>query len=161
MTSESAVRTAGRVLVIAPDHRVLLLRIQEPGADRSFWITPGGGVEPGESPRAAAARELCEETGLQAVELGPCIWERRHAFRWLGRMYDQHEWFYLLRTEHFEPCFAGHTDVEVEVLSEHRWWSVEEIRDVSAVDFAPRQIAHHIEQLLTHGPPSKPVVLGD
>src|SRR5688500_2315318 len=28
------------------------------------WVPPGGQVEPGESPRAAARRELCEETGL-------------------------------------------------------------------------------------------------
>ncbi|SNT33578.1 NUDIX domain-containing protein [Actinacidiphila glaucinigra] len=30
------------------------------------WVPPGGKVEPGEGPRAAAARELFEETSLQA-----------------------------------------------------------------------------------------------
>lgn len=28
------------------------------------WVPPGGTVEPGETPRAAAARELAEETGV-------------------------------------------------------------------------------------------------
>lgn len=33
-----------------------------------LWGTPGGGVEPGESPREAAVREFEEETGLRVDE---------------------------------------------------------------------------------------------
>jgi len=55
----------------APDGRVLLTE-RRPGKDAAgFWELPGGGVEPGESPAQAAARELLEEVGVHADELTP------------------------------------------------------------------------------------------
>uniref|UniRef100_A0A8C5M308 diphosphoinositol-polyphosphate diphosphatase n=1 Tax=Leptobrachium leishanense TaxID=445787 RepID=A0A8C5M308_9ANUR len=31
------------------------------------WIVPGGGLEPGEDPSAAAVREVCEEAGVKGI----------------------------------------------------------------------------------------------
>jgi 8-oxo-dGTP diphosphatase len=51
---------AAEVWVTDPAYRhVLLVRHRVRG-----WVPPGGTVEPGETPRAAAARELAEETGV-------------------------------------------------------------------------------------------------
>ena len=41
-------------------------------SDRHSYVVPGGGVEPGESPQEAAAREALEELGLD-VEIGPFL----------------------------------------------------------------------------------------
>ncbi|MPY97966.1 MAG: NUDIX domain-containing protein [Actinophytocola sp.] len=53
-------RVAAGVVVTDDDSRVLMLRTTYKG----HWEIPGGYVEPGESPHAAARREVREELGL-------------------------------------------------------------------------------------------------
>jgi 8-oxo-dGTP diphosphatase len=53
---------------------VLYLRRTAAGFRGGEWELPGGTVEPGESPEAAAVREVTEETGLKVRILG----ERAH-----------------------------------------------------------------------------------
>jgi 8-oxo-dGTP diphosphatase len=56
------VLAAGAVVRDAAGRLLLVQRGKDPEAGR--WTLPGGRVEPGESPAAAAAREVTEETGL-------------------------------------------------------------------------------------------------
>jgi ADP-ribose pyrophosphatase YjhB (NUDIX family) len=65
-TREPTRRDRAAVLV-ARDGRVLLMERQRDG--HHYWVLPGGGVEPGETPAAGARRELAEETGLQVEAL--------------------------------------------------------------------------------------------
>ncbi len=153
-------RDAARVLLIDRDGRVLLFRCQEPGAQRAFWITPGGGLEAGETHEQAALRELYEETGLTGVELGPCVWVRTHTFAWLGRTYRQRERFYLLRIDLHEVESAKHTAEEQVVLTEYRWWSAQEIRSASQVAFAPSSLGDRLSALLNEALPDEPIDVG-
>jgi ADP-ribose pyrophosphatase YjhB (NUDIX family) len=77
-------RPGARVLCLAGDTRLLLLRWRDPVAGVEVWEPPGGGLEPGESFEDAARRELREEAGLEAGELvGPAMVARD--YRWAGR----------------------------------------------------------------------------
>lgn len=68
MPSDAAI-----VLVRAQNTRIpLLLTVSRPEPPHEMGL-PGGTLEPGESPKEAAARELLEETGIEALDLRP-VW---------------------------------------------------------------------------------------
>jgi len=92
-------RTAARVVLIDDSDRVLLLSGTDPQVDSRWWITPGGGLEPGEDMPAAATRELAEETGLRlrSDELVGPMWRRTARFMFTGVEYEQTEFYFAAR----------------------------------------------------------------
>lgn len=140
------VREAARVLLVDPERRVLLLRGHDPGGDEQgeWWITPGGGIEPGEDARAAAIREVLEETGLRLTGLEGPIARRTSVFPYDGRLLEQHDRFFLARVPAFEPDRSGWTEVERRALGEHRWWSVEALRETAETVY-PEGLADLLE----------------
>jgi 8-oxo-dGTP pyrophosphatase MutT (NUDIX family) len=85
-----------RALLITPDNDLLTIQRIRPGQD-PYWVLPGGGVEPGEDPETALARELREEIAATA-DVHSLLHILEHDG---GRQY-----FYLgrARTWSAEPC---------------------------------------------------------
>ena len=150
-------RRAVRAVLLSPDNELLLMRMVDAARQRSVWITPGGGLEPGESELAALERELREETGLVAPAIGPELWTRTHTFKLPERELTQHERFFLVRAARFEPCASGMPDEPERAWFDcFRWWPIAEIEQ-SPDWFAPRGLARLLRQLVDHGPPPQPI----
>ncbi|MCU1587466.1 MAG: hydrolase [Frankiales bacterium] len=125
-------RTSARVLLLDGEDRVLLFRGVDPGApDRgSWWFTPGGGLDPGETHRDGAVRELYEETGLRceaAALIGP-VHEEESLFEFATISFLQHSTFFVHRVDRHVVDVSGFQELEASSIVEHRWWSREALR---------------------------------
>lgn len=95
----------------------------------TWWITPGGGVEQGESDVLTAIREVHEETGLlldASALIGP-IASRRVWHGYSDVVIDQHDVFFAAYVDAFTVDVSGHTEEEKVTMTASRWWSWEEL----------------------------------
>ena len=122
-------RRATRV-VVTDGVRVLLFADTDPGIPGSrWWVTPGGGIDPGESEVEAGVREVFEETGLRVAAsdlVGP-VATRTVVHGYSDQVLSQHETFFVVRTRAFEPDTSGHSADEQVTLSGHRWVALDEV----------------------------------
>jgi 8-oxo-dGTP pyrophosphatase MutT (NUDIX family) len=148
-------RRAARVILLDADRRadqgprVLLVRGHEADQpSRSWWFAVGGGMDAGETPRQAAIREACEETGIlldDADLVGPVL-TRLAIFDFYAETVRQDEEFFAARVSPRAVTTAGWTDVERELLDELAWLTPAQLR-AQPLEYFPENLPDAVETL--------------
>lgn len=132
--SDDGYRPGVGVVLLNDQGRILVARRLDMPADA--WQMPQGGIEPGETPRQAALRELREEIGISKAEI---IAESKSWLRYdvpvelMGKRWDR-QWRGQ-RQKWFIMRFTG-MDEDINVATEHpefsawKWISARELSSI-------------------------------
>ena len=125
--SSAKLRRTRAAVVCVDGGDLLSVRLRDPVSGVARLFVPGGEIEPGEAPAAAAAREAREETGYAVdVDVGS---ERviRYPFVWAGRAVDCTTHFFraALVTPRERPARASAEPIQVAV----EWLPLERLDD--------------------------------
>lgn len=138
-------RETARILLVDEENRVLLLKTHfdpEVGLPPR-WLTPGGGIDQGETALEAAVRELLEETGLviDPAILEEPVLEASGRWDWAdGASYHTYkDTIYELSVLNFDPDTSGFTQDEHRDVLEYRWWTIPELLE-SGEALAPHDL---------------------
>ncbi|UXU74232.1 MULTISPECIES: NUDIX hydrolase [unclassified Paracoccus (in: a-proteobacteria)] len=145
-------RHAKRAILLTPDDRVLLMRVDY--GNGCWWITPGGGAEAGESPEQTLRRELAEELGYAPATIGPLLWRRQHLLTLYQRRWRQCEDYFLIETEAFDPRVQNAP--EARTIREFRWWTLAELRHTGE-RIVPPALCRIVRDFRSQGAPQGPL----
>jgi 8-oxo-dGTP pyrophosphatase MutT (NUDIX family) len=154
-------RDTARVIMVGPDDRVLLFRhlLRAPWS-REGWLTPGGGIDPGESPVEAAVRELREETGhtLTTAAAGPAVAFDSGESSTAEATFAEVNWYFFARVPTACLDLSGQDEYERRELLDVRWWSIADLRTTTDLVF-PVGLADLTARLLGGDLPAEPLRL--
>lgn len=163
--SDHAVRHTSRLIVLDPRERILLIQYQAavasdpdgstPGA---FWYTPGGGVDPGETPEQAALRELDEEAGIRGVTLGPCVATCDALRDKFIRTSFCRERYFLIRAPSDRIDTSRLAETDLDPVLDVRWWNVEDFIAAGEV-LIPMSVLPLARRIVAGDTPARPIIL--
>lgn len=129
MAAQPGLRLTSRIVLMDPTGAALLFMTTAPDSSGfARWITPGGGVDPGETHQEAAKRELLEETGAQFDVPNTPVWIYDFPVAWDRATHDRgHAEYFFVPTERFDPSNEFWTDDEHIDVTAWGWFSAEDL----------------------------------
>ena len=133
-------RERAGALIIHGDKVLLVYRKNEQG---EYYVTPGGGVEEGETPEQAVVRELMEEAGI-TIKVGLKILDRFNDSK------NERQYFFLAQPvdelELVIEAVKWQEDAKQELSNEYRleWVSLD---DMSKIDLKPAELKPLLEMM--------------
>ncbi len=125
MTLSTGIRYRACGVVI---HREQILMVRHVHDGRDYWTLPGGGIESGETPEQAAAREVLEETGVRVTT-------ERFLFEASSKS-GRNTTLCFLMSEPDDPVVSlgvdpeqQHLHVDDRMLQDARWHPIDEVRE--------------------------------
>jgi 8-oxo-dGTP pyrophosphatase MutT (NUDIX family) len=158
-----AIRHTVRILLINHKNQILLQLIDTPqvttekGEYRGpFYTLPGGQVEPNETTKQTAIRELYEETGIKAkfVTLGPIIWHENLKLILFGTPTLLKQKYIVAYTSQTSFSLSNLKNNEKEFIKNLIWLNLTQIQQ-SLIPIYPLKLTKLITPFLNK---SKPVV---
>jgi 8-oxo-dGTP pyrophosphatase MutT (NUDIX family) len=138
-------RATARIMLVDEQNQIFLLKTHfdpEVGLPPR-WLTPGGGIDEGETTLQAAVRELYEETGMvvDGEVLGEPVLVASGRWDWIDgeNFHTYTDTIYELKVKQFQPDTSGFTKDELRDILEYRWWNVAELI-ASDESLAPHQL---------------------
>jgi len=148
VVAKPGLRKTSRIVLMDASDAVLLFLTQAPDSSGFHrWITPGGGVDPGESHHDAAVRELQEETGRSFVVPKKPVWTYEFSVSFDEADHDRgYAEYFFVRTERFDPVSEFWTADEHIDVTDWGWFTAPDIT-TRAAPYEPAHLPTLVSQL--------------